>query len=150
MKKILFVLAAVLFTLGAQAQGQGQRQRREFNPEEMATRQATQMKENLKVNDEQYKALYDLYLVQANEMKAQRDSMMARRQQGQQGQRPQLDREAYQKRRDEMQAKIKAILTEEQYAAYEKMQSERRQRGFRGGQGGQGGQRPQRPQRTQE
>ena len=60
------------------------------------------------------------------------------------GERPQFDREAMQKQQEATNAALKEILSEEQYAAYEKAQQERRQRFGQGGgrPGGQGGGRP--------
>ncbi len=120
---------------------QAQPQRREFNPEQTATRQADRIKETCGTNDEQYKKLYDMFLAEANRQKAQMDSIRANGGQGMQ--RGNFDREAWQKRQEESNAKIKAILTAEQYAKYEEAEKQRRERmGQRGG--GFGGQRRQR------
>lgn len=136
MKKIILAVSIMLATIGAQAQGP---QRREFNPEQNATRQADRIKETCKVNDQQYAELHKLFLEEANRQKAQMDSLRAAGVQGGMGQRG-GNREEWQKRRDEQTAKIKAILTPEQFAAYEEsqkqMQERRRQGGFGGGFGG--------------
>ena len=140
MKKIVLAMMLVLTSFSVQAQGQAQGQRREFNPEQSATRQADRIKEACKVDDAQYKKLHDLFLEEANKQKAQMEAM---RQQGQQGQRGSFDREAWQKRQEEQLAKIKAILTPEQYAAYEEAMKQMRERRRQGGQQGgrrQGGQ----------
>lgn len=136
MKKIILAISIMLATVGAQAQGQ----RREFNPEQNATRQADRIKETCKTNDEQYKKLYDLFLAEANRQKAQMDSLRAAGAQGG-GMRGNFDREAMQKRRDEQNAKIKAILTPEQYAAYEEAQKQMQERRRQGGGFGGGRQR---------
>lgn len=137
MKKILLAVTILLASVSAMAQGQGQR--REFNLEQNATRQADRIKETCKTSDEQYKKLYDLFLAEANRQKAQMDSLRAAGAQGG-GMRGNFNREEMQKRRDEQAAKIKAILTPEQYAAYEEaqkqMQERRRERGGQGGFGG--------------
>lgn len=138
MKKIILAISIMLATVGAQAQGQ----RREFNPEQNATRQADRIKETCKTNDEQYKKLYDLFLAEANRQKAQMDSLRAAGAQGG-GMRGNFDREAMQKRRDEQNAKIKAILTPEQYAAYEEAQKQMQERRRQGGGFGGGRQRQQ-------
>lgn len=130
MKKFILSLIVALVTLGASAQGQGPRQ---WNPEDMAKRQAERIKTACGINDDQYTALYNLYLDQSKKQMAQMDSLRALGNNG--GERPRFNREEMQKRREEMNAKIKAILTEEQYAKYEEMQQQQRQRGF-GGQGG--------------
>ena len=138
MKKIILAISIMLATVGAQAQGQ----RREFNPEQNATRQADRIKETCKTNDEQYKKLYDLFLAEAKRQKAQMDSLRAAGAQGG-GMRGNFDREAMQKRRDEQNAKIKAILTPEQYAAYEEAQKQMQERRRQGGGFGGGRQRQQ-------
>lgn len=129
MKKILFSLLVMFVTIGASAQGQ----RREFNPEDMAKRQAERVKEACNTTDEQYTAIYNLYLEQAMKQKAERDSIMAA---GNNNERPRFNREDMEKRRNEMNEKIKAILTADQYKAYEEAQKQMRERrGQRGGGG---------------
>ena len=95
------------------------------------------MKETVKLSDEQYKKVYDLFLKQAKESQARMQEAQEK------GERPQFNREDMQKQRDAQNAAIKEILTAEQWEAYEKAQQERRGRqgqgGFGGGQGGFGG-----------
>ena len=143
MKKIFFALVAMMMTLSisAQFQGGGMRQ---MNPEDMAKRQADQIKETCKVNDDQYKKLYDYYLAESKAQVARMDSirkaMEAGGQQAQPGQRGGFNREDMQKRQEAQLKVLKGILTEEQMAAYTKAQEERRARMGQRGQGGQGGQ----------
>lgn len=127
------MVAMISLTSFAQFGG-GQGQRREIKPEDQATRRADQIKEAAKINDEQYKKVYDLFLKQAQEQQARMKEAQEK------GERPQFDRESMQKQQEATNAALKEILTEEQFAAYEKAQQERRQRGFGGG--GQGGGRP--------
>lgn len=137
MKKILFAAIALIFSVNLFAQAPQRGERREFKPEEMATRMADGMKKELSLNDEQYKSVYNLYLKRGEEMKARR----AKEQQGQQ-----VDREArraeMQKQQAALNAELKKILTAEQYTKYEEMQKKQQQRrgqgGPRGPQGGQG------------
>ena len=129
MKNIILSLIAVLISVASFAQQPGG-QRREFKPEDTAKRRADQIKETAKINDEQYKKVYDLFLKQAKDQQAK----MKQAQQG--GARPQFNREEMQKQQEATTKALKGILTEEQYKAYEKAQQERRQR-F-----GQGGNRP--------
>ncbi|MBR6202471.1 MAG: hypothetical protein IKQ62_05665 [Bacteroidaceae bacterium] len=131
MKKFFFsmMLAAISLTSFAQ---QGGGQRREFKPEDQATRRANQVKEAAKTTDEQYQKVYDLFLKQAQESQAKMKEAQEK------GERPRFDREEMQKQREATNAALKEILTEEQFAAYEKAQQERMQRGGRGGQGGRG------------
>lgn len=125
MKKFLFTIVALLLSASTFSQ---QPQRREFKPEEMATRMADGMKKELNLNDEQYKSVYNLYLKRGEEMKA-------RREKGEQNQ--QVNREA---RREEMKksqealnAELQRILTTEQYSQYEEMLKKQQQQ--RRGQG---------------
>ena len=137
MKKILFAAVALIFSVSMFAQAPQRGERREFKPEEMATRMADGMKKELNLNDEQYKSVYNLYLKRGEEMKARRDK-------GQQGQ--QVNREArreeMKKNQEAMNAELKKILTPEQYTKYEEMlkkqQQHRGQGGPRGPQGRQG------------
>lgn len=135
MKKLLLAAVALMFSVSMFAQQPQRGERREFKPEEMATRMADGMKKELNLNDEQYKSVYNLYLKRGEEMKARRDK-------GQQGQ--QVNREArreeMKKSQEAMNAELKKILTAEQYTKYEEMLKKQRQRqgGPRGGQGGAG------------
>jgi len=121
----------------------------QFNPEDMAKRQADQLKTTCELNDEQYKKVKDYYVEQSKAQMEQMQKMM----QGGQGGGQQMDMEAMRKQmqeRQEAQNKfLKGVLTEDQFKKYETAQAERR-RQFQGmgGQGGPQGQRPQgqRPQ----
>ena len=73
MKKIILTLMLAVVSLSSFAQfGGGQFQMPK--PEEMATRRADQIKEQVKdagaLSDEQYKKVYDLFLKQAQEQQA--------------------------------------------------------------------------------
>ena len=126
-----------MFSVSMFAQQPQRGERREFKPEEMATRMADGMKKELNLNDEQYKSVYNLYLKRGEEMKARRDK-------GQQGQQVSREarREEMKKNQEAMNAELKKILTAEQYTKYEEMlkkqQQRQRQGGPRGGQGGAG------------
>lgn len=141
MKKLCLAAIAVAFSVCTFAQAPKHGERREFKPEEMATRMADGMKKELGLNDEQYKSVYDLYLKRGEEMKARRDK-------DQPGQ--QADREArraeMQKQQEATNAELKKILTPEQYTKYEELQQQKKQDqqkrhkqgGPRGPHGGQG------------
>lgn len=149
MKKLVIAFVAMMITTCSFAQapqggfggGMGQ-----FNPEDMAKRQADQLKTTCELNDEQYKKVTEYYVEQS---KAQMEQMQKMMQGGQGG--GQMDMQAMQKQmqeRQEAQNKfLKGVLTEDQFKKYEAAQAERR-RQFQGMGGGQGGQRPQgqRPQ----
>ncbi|MCR4836713.1 MAG: hypothetical protein K5899_10100 [Bacteroidaceae bacterium] len=152
MKKLVFAFVAMMIATCSFAQapqggfggGMGQ-----FNPEDMAKRQADQLKTTCELNDEQYKKVKDYYVEQSKAQMEQMQKMM----QGGQGGGQQMDMEAMRKQmqeRQEAQNKfLKGVLTEDQFKKYETAQAERR-RQFQGmgGQGGPQGQRPQgqRPQ----
>ena len=127
----------MMVTLSAFAQGPQRGERREFKPEEMATRQADRIKQACNIDDKQYDKLYNLFLNQSKEMQKQMQA----------GQGQRMSREDMQKRFEEREKAIKAILTDEQVKAYDKMQQEQRQRRGNGGQ--RGGQRGPRPERQQ-
>ena len=135
MKKLLLAAVALMFSVSMFAQQPQRGERREFKPEEMATRMADGMKKELNLNDEQYKSVYNLYLKRGEEMKARRD----KGQQGQQVNRA-ARREEMKKSQEAMNAELKKILTAKQYTKYEEMLKKQRQRqgGPRGGQGGAG------------
>ncbi len=109
---------AMAFTVSISAQSQ-KGERREMNVEEMATRQAKQVKSACTtLSDEQYNAIYKVYLNQAQQRKAERDSLKALGNNS----RPKMDRSAMQARQEKVNEQIKAILTADQYAAFEKVQ----------------------------
>jgi Spy/CpxP family protein refolding chaperone len=113
---------------GGRPGGQGGRQ---FDPAQMAQRRADMMKETVKLTDEQYAKVLALYKEESEAMQKQMQS----------GERPRMDREAMQKQREEQDAKLKAILTEEQFKTWTEAQQNRMLRGM-GGPGGPGGGRP--------
>lgn len=117
MKKIILSIIVTLFALVVNAQGFGG----PMNPEDMAKHQAARVKETCGTNDEQYKAVYTVYLESSKKM-------MEAMQSGE-GFNP----ETMQKRMEETNAKIKAILTPEQYVKYEEMQKKMRERFRQGG-----------------
>ncbi len=130
MKKIILSFFLALASVTSFAQ-----QRFQFSPDEMATRQANQLKEKCGISDEQYAAALKIYLDNAKEQIAERDSLRKN------NERPRFDPEAMKAKQEKVNAAIKAILTEEQYSAYEQLLKERANRfrqGQRGGQGRQG------------
>ncbi len=118
MKKFFMAIALAFVSICASAQGFGQ-----FNPEDMAKRQATMLKDSCGINDEQYKKVLELYTAQSKEMQKQMQEAM---QNG--GGMGGFDREAMQKRQDEFNKKLKAVLTEEQFKKYTIMQENQRKR----------------------
>lgn len=139
MKKFFIAIMALTMTLGVYAQdsignarperresNRPGRQRREFTPEEVAAKQAMDLKEKIEgISNQQYEQIYAIYLWRAQESKHERDSIMANRKEGE---RPQMNREKMQQRENVVVDALKLILDEKQYAAYEKLQNEQRQR----------------------
>ena len=103
----------------------------QMDPEQIAKFRADDMKQTVKLTDDQYKKVVDLYKAQMEDMQKMFSS----------GQMPQMDQ--MQKQREEQEKKLKAILTDDQYTAWTKHEQERMQQmmnggGF-GGPGGPGG-----------
>ncbi len=122
MRKLCLAFMVLAFAVSTFAQAPHRGERREFKPEEMATRQADYMKKELSLNDEQYKAVYKLFLKRGEETKAQR----SKAQEGQQADR-EARRAAMLKSREAMTTELKQILTAEQYTKYEELQQKRQQ-----------------------
>ena len=104
----------------------------QMDPEQFATRRADQMKESLKLTDQQYKDVVAYFKEQMTEMQKRFEG-------GQGG--GGFDMEEMQKLRQAQEAKLKAILTEEQFKKWTTEQQNRRGQGGPGG-GGFGGGRP--------
>lgn len=124
MKKFFLLVMVAFATLGASAQFN-------FNPEDMAKRQADNLKETCALSQEQYDKVLKIYLDNGKKMQAERDSIQKAG--------GQMNMESFRARQEKTNASLKEILTEEQYAKYEEMQKQMRRR-FGGG--GDGGHRP--------
>lgn len=118
----LFVAAALViagaFNANAQMGGGFQ-----MDPEGIAKMIVDDMKQTVKLTDDQQKKVLELYTAQMKDMEKQFSS----------GQMP--DMEAMQKQQEEQTKKLKAILTKEQFEAWDKHQKEMMQQ-FGGGFGG--------------
>jgi len=133
MKKIILTLMLAVVSLSSFAQfGGGQFQMPK--PEEMATRRADQVKEQVKdagqLTDEQYKKVYDLYLQQSKDMQAKMNEGG--------GGFGAFNMEDMQKQQEATNKALKEILSEDQFKAYQKAQEEMMKR-FQQGGGGFGG-----------
>ncbi|RCH55259.1 hypothetical protein DJ568_08730 [Mucilaginibacter hurinus] len=115
MKKILLICC--LF-LGIAAVSHAQGNARRFNPEDRAKRLQTQFK----LSDEQTAKIAGIYKEQGAKLDSLRNTGGGRDQ--------------YRPLMDATNTKVKAVLTPEQAAAFEKWQTERRGRMRRGGDGG--------------
>jgi len=148
MKRFVLALAAVMMlSLTVNAQDNHRRQGRQMSKEEMIQRRTDRLAEDLGLNDSQKAALLKLNTEYADKLgngmrprtgvrKERTDSVKKERPSAEQMQKL---REEMQATRDSYNAELKKIVTEEQYAKYEKLQKERmqrfgnRQRGGRGG-----------------
>lgn len=128
MKKIILTLMLAVVSLSSFAQfGGGQFQMPK--PEEMATRRADQIKEQVKdagaLSDEQYKKVYDLFLKQSKDMQAKMNEGG--------GGFGAFNMEDMQKQQEATNKSLKEILSEEQFKAYQKAQEEMMKRFQQGG-----------------
>ena len=119
MKKFFMAVALALVSVCASAQGFGG----QFNPEDMAKRQATMLKDSCALDTAQYSKVLNLYVEQSKEMM----KMMQDMQNGGGGMGG-FDMGAMQKRQEDFDKKLKAVLTEEQFKKYQVMQENRRKR----------------------
>lgn len=157
MKKIaLFLFALMVMVAGAMAQennnrGEGRRAP-QMNKETMVKNMTDRQVKRLKLNDQQTEQMKVLNTAYVDELMASMPQMPGFGQNRAEGQKQmtaeerEAERKKRQKRMEEMQNNyvtlVKAILTEEQFVEFEKMQKERPQMGNRQGQRGQrGGQR---------
>ena len=104
-----------------------------FDPAAFVDRQMEELKEGLQLSDEQEKQVREIITAGFETMRQAREEM-----QDGGGDREAM-REKMQAMREEQTQKIKAVLSEEQFAKYEQIQAERRERMRQNGFGGQGG-----------
>lgn len=104
-----------------------------FDPAAFVDRQMEELKEGLELSDDQEKQVREIITAGFETMRKSREEMMDG------GGDREAMREKMQAMREEQNQKIKAVLTEEQYIKYEKIQQERRERMRQNGFGGQGG-----------
>lgn len=103
----------------------------QMDPDQIAKMRADDMKQTVKLNDDQYKKVVELY-------KAEMEGMMKMFEGG-----GMPDMGEMQKQREEQDKKLQAILTKDQYTAWTKHEQERMEQmmgggGFGGGFGGPG------------
>ena len=130
MKKIGFLIVALLLT-GGMAMAQGPRNGKKMDPKERAEKMTERMAKEYSLNEAQKKDLLEANMALTEKM--------ANRAEDKKAEREELRKEM-QNNRDAYDAKLKKILTEEQYAAYSKKQAERQKKmGDRGPRDGQRG-----------
>lgn len=125
MKRLgLLLIVFVITSTISIAQNRGQQN---YDPEEVAKKQTSELKELLDLDKAQEKKVYELNLKAANDMLAMRKEM----QNG--GNRDEM-RAKMRKTRDKHNAEMKKVLSDSQYKKYIAQQEERRkQRQSRGG-----------------
>lgn len=100
--------------------GMAQPGQRNIDPEDLAKRQTTQIKEAVDLDEDQEKQVYDLNLETGKKMRDLRDKMQGGGFEG--------AREKMGEIREEQNKKMKEILSDTQWEKYEKYQEERRAR----------------------
>ena len=132
MKKILFLATTVLLFLAFNVNAQQRGPRERPTPEQQATRMVERLNQELKLTDKQQTELKTWF----TDSFKKRNEAFEKNRENREAMRSQM-----QKDREETEAELKKVLTEEQYKTYkaneEKRQKERQQRG----QGHQGGNR---------
>lgn len=98
-----------------------------FDPAAFVDRQMEELKESLELSDDQEKQVREIITAGFETMRQAREEM-----QDGAGDREAM-REKMQAMREEQTQKIKAVLSEEQFAKYEQIQAERRERMRQGG-----------------
>jgi Spy/CpxP family protein refolding chaperone len=139
MKRVSFLLMAIVLVfsvscnkLRQNSQEQQQMGPGNFDPAAFVDRQMEELKEGLDLSRDQEKQVREILTAGSETMRKAREEM---RDGG--GDREAM-REKMQQMREEQNQKIKAVLSEEQFAKYEQIQAERRERMRQGG-GGFGG-----------
>jgi len=140
MKRFSFLLMAILMVVGVscnkfQQNNQQQEQQQmspggmggggNFDPAAFVDRQMDELKEGLELTDEQTEKVREIITAGFETMRNAREEM-------QDGDRDAM-REKMQQMREEQTAKIKEVLSAEQFAKYEQIQQERRERMRQGG-----------------
>lgn len=140
MKRVSFLLMAIVFVFSVSCNklrqnsqeqqmgpGGGMGGSGNFDPAAFVDRQMEELKEGLDLSDDQEKQVREILIAGSETMRKAREGM-----QDGGGDRDAM-REKMQQMREEQNLKIKAVLTEEQFTKYEKIQQERRERMRQGG-----------------
>ncbi|WP_215226607.1 DUF4890 domain-containing protein [Echinicola shivajiensis] len=118
MKKIMFLLAILTATV-LQSEAQQRQGRGEMDPEKMAERVAGHMEKELELSEDQKKEVYALFLESSKKRMEMRNQEKEERE---------AAREQMKADREAQQAKLKEILSEEQFAKWEEMQKKMQER----------------------
>lgn len=112
----LFLIAILLLSGIAMAQGPRRGDRKEATPEAQAQRMTDRMVKEFSLNEQQAKELQAVNLKLTKQMQANKEQAKADKKQ---------KREEMKSMREERDARLKTILTEDQYTAYQKKQADR-------------------------
>lgn len=127
-KFLMFIALAMMISFAACSQPpQGQGPQGNYSPEEMAKRQTEMIKEATGIDDAIAKKVHEVNLKYANQTAELRKKYSSREEM----------REPMMKMREQRDAELKTLLTEEQFTKYKEKQEEMRQQ--RQGGGGPGG-----------
>ena len=96
---------------------------KELSAEKMATHRANSLREELNLTDKQYEQVYALCLEQAEEMKAHREAAAKDDKSEKVDKADRPSKEAFDKKREANDKKMKAILTDEQFAKYKELRA---------------------------
>ncbi|MCK5730546.1 MAG: hypothetical protein KAH68_05695 [Draconibacterium sp.] len=127
MKKLgLLLLIVFLGTTISMAQNRGGQSQGNFDPVESSKKQTAELKEELDLNKDQEKKVYDIVLKGSNKMAEMRKDMQSG------GDRTAM-REKFGELRKEQNTEMKKVLTDDQYKKYEKyLENRRSSRGSQG------------------
>jgi periplasmic protein CpxP/Spy len=113
MKKLVFVIT-LLITFGAQAQDRKEKMKNS-TPEERVEMRTNKLSEKLSLDENQKKKVKEIFAAQQKENKSKIDQIKADREKA---------RTEMKKQHEELKAKLKPVLTDEQYKKWEAMQDE--------------------------
>lgn len=126
-KFLMFMVSAMLISFSACSQPpQGQGPQGNYTPEDMAKRQTEMIKEATGIDDAITKKVHEVNLKYANQTAELRKKYSSREEM----------REPMMKMREQRDAELKTLLTEEQFKKYKEKQEELRQQRQNSGQGG--------------
>ena len=117
-KKLVFVMT-LLVAFGVSAQDRKEKIKN-VTPEERVEMRTKKLSEKLSLDENQKKKVKEILVAQQNESKAVREKIKAEREKV----RAEM-KEALKKQHEELKAKLKTVLTDEQFKKWEAMQNEK-------------------------
>lgn len=130
MKK-LFLVAALMIGIAAFAQERNQREgkRAMLTPEQMADKRVEKMKKDLNLDEKQAQQVRELTLEQAEKMKAHKEDRKAKKEEMKNRRMEEMKamKAEFEKEKTANDEALKKILTPEQFAKHQQIQSERKE-----------------------